>query len=200
MKIILIGGSSHAGKSTVARALADRLGADQLGWDCISTDSLARHPGRPWKTPPERVPPHVADHYGSLSTEELLADVLRHYESLWPRIRELIQQRASDETPGGLVLEGSAIWPGYAKTLDMDGVHAIWLTASHETFRARILAESGFEKKDASAQLLITKFLERTLLFDTQLMEMIKKARLPVLNVDDDRSVDALCARVLEAN
>lgn len=42
-RVILIGGSSHAGKSTLAQALAA-----ELGWSYGSTDKRARHPGRPW--------------------------------------------------------------------------------------------------------------------------------------------------------
>ncbi|MEK1850498.1 MAG: hypothetical protein AAAC48_01095 [Phyllobacterium sp.] len=43
LRVILIGGSSNVGKSTVADALAEKLGRC-----CVSTDSLAKHPGRPW--------------------------------------------------------------------------------------------------------------------------------------------------------
>lgn len=57
-KVILIGGALHAGKSTLAKTLALKL-----GWRYVSTDSLARHPGRPWKPKPNRVPDHVAEHY-----------------------------------------------------------------------------------------------------------------------------------------
>ncbi len=39
---ILIGGTSHAGKSTLAQSLAAKL-----GWNYLSTDKLARHPGKP---------------------------------------------------------------------------------------------------------------------------------------------------------
>ncbi len=42
-RVILIGGSSHAGKSTLGQAIAAKL-----GWSYRSTDKLARHPGRPW--------------------------------------------------------------------------------------------------------------------------------------------------------
>lgn len=38
---ILIGGSSHVGKSTLSKQLAAALGIE-----LISTDDLARHPGR----------------------------------------------------------------------------------------------------------------------------------------------------------
>ena len=52
--VVLIGGTSHVGKSTVARALAT-----SLGFRHVSTDRLARHPGRPWTT----TRPHVREHY-----------------------------------------------------------------------------------------------------------------------------------------
>ena len=57
LRVILIGGSSHVGKSTLSRSLADKL-----GWRLISTDKMARHPGRPWRSAPERLPDHVAEH------------------------------------------------------------------------------------------------------------------------------------------
>ncbi len=51
LRVILIGGSSNVGKSILAQSLALKL-----GWSHISTDSLARHPGRPWKAEPKTVP------------------------------------------------------------------------------------------------------------------------------------------------
>ena len=71
-RVVLIGGTSHVGKSTLSESLAARL-----GWTRISTDTLARHPGRPWKPAPEKVPDHVAEHYLSLSVNELIEDVPR---------------------------------------------------------------------------------------------------------------------------
>jgi adenylate kinase family enzyme len=67
LRVILIGGSSRIGKSTLAESLAMKL-----GWRHISTDSLARHPGRPWRAKPESVPLHIAEHYLSLSTNALI--------------------------------------------------------------------------------------------------------------------------------
>lgn len=59
---ILIAGTSHVGKSTFAARLTKALGCS-----LISTDSLARHPGRPWPT----VRPAVAEFYSSLSPETI---------------------------------------------------------------------------------------------------------------------------------
>lgn len=59
---ILVGGSSHVGKSTFARTLASTR-----GWELISTDDLGRHPGRPWPS----VRPQVAEYYASLTDETI---------------------------------------------------------------------------------------------------------------------------------
>ena len=70
-KLILIGGTSHVGKSTVGRRLAE-----DLGWNYLSTDQLARHPGRPWRADGGQIPDDVAEHYSSLSVSDLVDTVL----------------------------------------------------------------------------------------------------------------------------
>ena len=105
LRVILIGGSSHAGKSTVSESLAAKL-----GWSHLSTDRLAAHPGRPWRrTPGEKVMDIVADHYLNLSVDELMEDVLRHYwANVWPKVVKIVASHVHDPSATGLVLEGSA--------------------------------------------------------------------------------------------
>ena len=67
IKVLLIGGTSHVGKSTIAKRLAA-----QLGWNHLSTDQLARHPGRPWRNDELPVPSDVIAHYSRLTTTELV--------------------------------------------------------------------------------------------------------------------------------
>ena len=143
LKVILIGGTSHVGKSAVSESLAARL-----GWAHVSTDSLARHPGRPWKPAPEKVPVHVAEHYLSLSVDELIEDVLRHYRvNVWPKVEEIVASHSNDTATTGIVLEGSALWPEFATSLDLDRTAAVWLTASEEVLSQRIHDGSGYRSK-----------------------------------------------------
>lgn len=75
-QVILIGGSSDAGKSTLCRALAAKL-----GWSYRSTDKLAQHPRCPWVgANGKAIPEHVAEYYRELSVNALFLDVLSHYE------------------------------------------------------------------------------------------------------------------------
>jgi 2-phosphoglycerate kinase len=178
-RVILIGGSSHAGKSTLAEAVAGRL-----GWAWRSTDKLARHPGRPWNHQGE-VKPHVAAHYAELSPEELIEDVLAHYrQNVLPQVAELIHVHATDDAAGPLVLEGSALWPAEVAELDLEGVKALWLTASDELLTARIHAESRYAEATPTGKYLTDKFLARTLLYNRQMVAACAQLDLPVCDVE----------------
>ena len=103
LRVILVGGSSHVGKSTLSGSLAA-----ELGWTHVSSDTLARHPGRPWKPEPEKVPDNVAEHYISLSVDELLRDVLCHYRvNVWPKVEAIVAAYSNDTSRAGVIVEGS---------------------------------------------------------------------------------------------
>jgi hypothetical protein len=104
-KIILIGGTSHTGKSTLATRLVAKS-----GYELVSTDSLARHPGRPW----QGAPPSAIDYFLDHTVEGLVTGVIRHYEGLAPQIVALMSTHLTDQSAPGLIVEGSAIWPGEA--------------------------------------------------------------------------------------
>jgi 2-phosphoglycerate kinase len=194
-RVVLIGGTSHAGKSSTASALAARWGAE-----AISTDKLARHPGRPWPTPTWVVPDHVAEHYATLTAEELIASVMAHYGRIWPMVRELIETRAADAGAPTLVLEGSALWPELVAELKLPTVRAVWLTADDAVFDARIRRESRFDQADPAGRQLIESFAARTRLYNATMMQAVKRLGLPFLTVTaemtEDEVVDACLAKL----
>ena len=194
MKVVLIGGSSHVGKSSLAESLAAAL-----GWDHISTDSLARHPGRPWRPHPEKVPDHVAEHYLGLSVDELITDVLRHYKvNVWPKVEAIIASHTKSTSPARVVLEGSALWPEFAATLSSGRVAALWLTASEEVFRRRIRDGSMYSSKSPRERTMVDKFLARTLAYDSQMVEVVNRRGLTLIDVSKSDMAE-LTERCLEA-
>lgn len=179
LKVILIGGSSHVGKSAVSESLAARL-----GWDHVSTDSLARHPGRPWKMAPENVPQHVAQHYLCLSVHELIEDVLHHYRvNVWPKVEAIVASHSNDTSTTGIVLEGSALWPELATTLDFDKVAAVWLTANDDIFRQRIHLGSSYSSKSPRERMMIDKFLKRTLAYNSRMVDAVSQYGFVLVDV-----------------
>ncbi|MEI5033763.1 hypothetical protein RB201_16155 [Streptomyces sp. S1A(2023)] len=193
VRVVLIGGTSNTGKSTVAEAVAERLGFEHR-----STDGLARHPGRPWRTPEHEVPPHVAEHYGTLTTDELLASVLDHYERLRPRIEELITDRAGAGAPG-LVLEGSALGPAWVARLTVPRTAAVWLTADDTVVRDRVRSPGRYEQATDAERHLMDRFLARTVRFQALMLDAVEELGLARVDTGGGRTVEELADAVLAA-
>ncbi|PSB08411.1 2-phosphoglycerate kinase [Pleurocapsa sp. CCALA 161] len=195
-RVILISGSSHVGKSTLGRSLAAKL-----SWNYLSTDTLARHPGRPWVTTKVKtIPEHVVQHYQTLSVEALFLDVLDHYQNnVLPQVEAIVHAHSFDLSRECLVLEGSALWPKFvANLVDKNTVKAIWLTASEEFFRSRILAESNFDNVNQDRQYLIQKFLARTLLYDQCMRDEVERLGFICVDVESLLMTDDLANSVLK--
>jgi 2-phosphoglycerate kinase len=194
VRVLLIGGTSNTGKTTVAQAAAGRLGFEHL-----STDALARHPGRPWRTPDREVPAHVADHYRTLTVDELTGSVLAHYERLWPRIAALIAARAGEPSGPGLVLEGSALWPARVATLGVPHVAAVWLTSVGSVIRDRIRTAGRYTEATEDERLLMDAFLARSLDFQDRLLAGIDAFGSRTIDSGTGASVAELVDAVLAA-
>ena len=188
-RVLLIGGSSHLGKSTLAAGLADRL-----GWEARSTDKLARHPGRPWAEPPAEVPPHVEEHYLTLTDDARFASVLLHYESVvWPLAEALIGEHARGPS---LILEGSAILPALVGR--RPGVTAVWLTGDDDLIHARIAAGSRYADRSRDGQAMIAAFAARSLRFNSLIVREVDRLGLVRIDVAADATVADLIELVLE--
>ncbi|MCY3680803.1 MAG: 2-phosphoglycerate kinase [Gemmatimonadetes bacterium] len=198
LRVILIGGSSHSGKSALSESIATNL-----GWNRISTDTLARHPGRPWRSAPEKVPDHVAEHYLSLSVDELIVDVLHHYRvNLWPKVEKIVASHINDLSRGGLIIEGSALWPELVATLDSENIATLWLTASEEVFRQRIRDESLYHSKSLRERRMIDKFLERTLVYNAQMIEIVNRHGFILVDVQQSNLAELTqrCLSILRSS
>lgn len=187
-RLLLIGGASHVGKSTLAQCLASHL-----NWNCYSTDKLARHPGRPWQVGNKDIPSHVAKYYELLSADELAQDTLRHYrDTVWPTIENIVAFHANETLSEKVVMEGSALLPDLVETLGFDNISAIWLTASNIFLKQRIHCNSQYGTKSLNEKLLIDKFLERNNLFNRQIVKAVHRLGLASLNVEDESTLDSL--------
>ncbi|MFE6888194.1 hypothetical protein [Streptomyces sp. NPDC057694] len=195
VRVVLIGGTSNVGKSTVAQVVAEKL-----GFAVLSTDALARHPGRPWRTPEREVPAHVAEHYGSLTVDELITSVLDHYDRLWPRIEELITTHAAEDGGRtGMVLEGSALWPVSVAKLQVPRTAAVWLTTDNSLVRARVHAAGRYEAATDEERALMDKFLARTERYQTLMVDAIDRLGLDRIDVGGGQSAAAWADTVLAA-
>lgn len=189
-RIIIIGGSSHVGKSTLSQFLATKL-----GWNYLSTDKLARHPGKPWvQVNKKNIPEHVAQHYITLSTEALFSDVISHYQkNVLPQVENKVRFEEC------LIIEGSAVYPELVKNLVyLNDVKAIWLTAGYRLFRNRIYNQSNFDNVSEDERYLIQKFLNRTLFYNQRMMESVENLGFTYIDVESVSTLEELSNKCME--
>lgn len=184
--VLLIFGTSHVGKST----LAGRLG-EALEWRVASTDKMGRHPGRPW--PEVRQP--VAEYYSGLTDETIYWFLRVHHENMWPLIQEKIS--AEHGANKGLVLEGSALRPEFIADLDCQKVLAVGLYAEQAFLRKRIEFESLYSRQDDARRLLIDKFITRSLRDNDQVVEDASRLGLRLLDVSDTEKLERLSEELI---
>lgn len=82
-----------------------------------------------------------------------------------------------------MILEGSALWPDLAATRSFDGLAALWLTASDDIFRRRIHRESRYHSRSAIERLMVDKFLDRTLAYNKQMIDVVNRHGLRLVDV-----------------
>jgi len=190
IKVMLLGGTSHTGKSTLAGQLADAL-----GWRLLSTDQLARHPGRPWRDDGSRIPEDVVHHYADHSAGELVDAVTRHYrDNVWPIVAAIARSHVNNPFDPGLVLEGSAVLPECVVTACLERTGWVWLHAPEPLVTERILTSSGHAERSADQQQLIERFLARTLEFQRQLATAAQQHGMPQVDAADPALLEKLLA------
>ena len=192
-QIVLIGGTSHVGKSTLAKALASKLNGK-----CIATDHLARHPGRPWSTKEnEIIKPHVAEHYRILSVPQLVEDVLIHYQkNVIPQVKNLIDTHNGDRC---LIIEGSALYPSLVKDLvGNKNVRGIWLVGNHSLLKKCIYANSNFDNASRQERYLIYKFFQRTWMYESAMVNDLKRWELEQNLVNCNLAIKQLVDKYLQ--
>jgi len=145
---------------------------------------------------------HVAEHYRTLPTEALLLDVLSHYQkNVLPQVEAIVRSHASDVSMKCLMIEGSALYPGLVKHLveeNKNTVKAIWLTADDQFFRNRIKCESNFDRVGEDEKHLIQKFIDRTLLYNQRMMELVEHFGFISINVESTPKVGELSKKCME--
>jgi 2-phosphoglycerate kinase len=194
-----IGSGSGAGKSTIARKLADEHGLRAYSSDVTLGDHVRRsnpidHPlihgflamdmDERWVT---RAPSVMLDTFHGFQGEA--------FELI---IEDLLA--LPDEPP--ILAEGFRLLPRLVAPLLARPDQAVWLVPTAE-FRRAAFDARGFTweipRKTSDPERALANLLERDQLFTSQVAHEASALQLPVIEVDVDRSVDDLTSLVADA-
>ncbi|MDH7800312.1 MULTISPECIES: hypothetical protein [unclassified Rhizobium] len=178
---ILISGTSHVGKSTLAGLLSAKLRCE-----AISTDSLARHPGRPWPS----IPVPVEEYYTQLSAETIHWFLKVHHQNIWPLIRGLIDSRSDIGNP--VIFEGAALRPELIAPLLGGTVAGVFLHAKNDFLLARMRSEARYEDATADQRRIMDAFIQRSLRENTEMLASAREHHIPVVDITNPEAFDDL--------
>lgn len=181
LSTILIAGTSHVGKSTFAGLLSERLLCE-----ATSTDSLARHPGRPWPA----IPAPVEEYYTELSAETIHWFLKIHHQNIWPLIRAMIDSRSGARTP--VIFEGAALRPELISPLLRNTVAGVFLYAGNDFLLERMRSHARYEDATADKRRIMDAFIERSLRENTDMLASAREHHVPVVDVTQPQAFETL--------
>ncbi|MBB1259053.1 AAA family ATPase [Streptomyces alkaliterrae] len=198
--VFWLGGGSGAGKSTVARRLAERHGMSRYATDDVMGDHAAR-------TTPEEAP-RLHDFLAMDMDERWLnrtpRDMLDTFHWFQGEGFALIVEDLLRLPPERAVIaEGFRLLPRLVSPLLADPAHAVWLLPTPEfrrsAIRSRSLPEDGFVRRTSDPAKARRNLAERDRMFTRHLEDEADRLRLRTLHVDTTLSEDALTERVSTA-
>ena len=198
--VFWIGGGSGAGKSTIARRIADRY-----GWNLYATDDVMRdHAGR---TTPEEAPylhKFIAmdmDERWVSRTPEIMLETFHWFQGegfglIVEDLLRLPQERC-------VIVEGFRLLPHLVKPLLAAREHAVWLLPTADfrqaVIRTRSVPGEGFVWKTSDPAKAGRNIAERDRMFTRRLEEETERLQLRTFHVDVTMTEDELVEQVTTA-
>jgi len=195
--VFWLGGGSGAGKSTIARRLADRH-----GWHLYATDDVMRdHAGRTTSEEAPFLHEFIAmgmDERWVNRTPEVMLETFHWFrgEGFGLIVEDLL--RLPREQP--VIVEGFRLLPHLVKPLLAAPEHAVWLLPTPDfrraAFRSRSVPGDGFVAKTSDPAKAGRNLAERDRMFTSHLREEAERLRLHTIDVDTTMTEDALAEQV----
>jgi 2-phosphoglycerate kinase len=198
-----VGGGSGAGKSTVARRLADRYGLRLYATDDVMADHARRI--RPEDSPflSEFAAMDMDERWVSRSPQTMLETF--HWfrgEGFGLIVEDLLDLPGLPGLPGrgpGVIAEGFRLLPRLVRPLLAEPEHAVWLLPAPGFRRAAFESRGSplqFWQRTSDPERALRNLLERDRLFTGWLREEAGQLALPVIDVDITMTEDELVRRV----
>ena len=195
-----IGGGSGAGKSTVARRLADRYGLRRYATDDVMPDHARRMGPEDSPFLAEFAAMDMDERWVSRTPAAMLETF--HWfrgEGFGLIVEDLL---VLSGLPGpGVIAEGFRLLPRLVRPLLAEPGHAVWLLPTPGFRRAAFESRGSLRQiagRTSDPERALRNLLERDRMFTDRLREEVAELALPVIEVDTAMTEDGLVERVAE--
>ena len=191
-----LGGGSGAGKSTVARRLADEHGLRLYDTDAAMADHAARSTPEDSPALHEFLAMDMAERWGERSPEVML-ETFHWYrgEGFGLIVEDLLASPAGST----VVVEGFRLLPELVQPLLTRPEHAVWLLPT-PAFRRAAFERRGslwhIAGRTSDPEAALRNLLRRDELFTERLARRVRELGLPAIEVDATVREDVLMQRV----
>lgn len=193
-----IGGGSGAGKSTIARRVADRHGMSVYSTDDVMPDHASR------STPEDS--PFLSEFMAMDMDQRWVnrspATMLETFHWFRGEGFDLIVEDLLCLPREPVVVEGFRLLPYLVKPLLASPDHAVWLLPTPEFRRAALESRGSLwtiAGRTSVPERALRNLLERDRMFTERLSAETKRLELPVIEVDTTMTEDELIERVTRA-
>lgn len=191
----LIGGPPGAGKTTLGIALASRLERSSVTIDDIRTSLLGI-------TDPSAYPelhviglPDPVTYFTGTDPETMVEHAIAQHRTLWPAVEAVLRKKVNHGIPA--VYDGWHLMPDLVAGAALDGACAVWIDIDDEVLRARELQVWDFYQRSHDPELMLERFLARSMLWNARMRESAAKFGFHLIRQDGTRSVPDLVDEVL---
>ncbi|ALO91350.1 hypothetical protein SHL15_0137 [Streptomyces hygroscopicus subsp. limoneus] len=198
--VFWIGGGSGAGKSTIARRLADRY-----GWRLYATDDVMHDHAR--RTTPEEAPrlhEFIAmdmDERWLSRTPQIMLETFHWFQG--EGFDLIIEDLLRLPQEPCVIVEGFRLLPHLVKPLLAVPEHAVWLLPTphfrQAAIRSRSVSGQEFVWKTSDPAKAGRNIAERDHMFTSRLAEETERLQLHTIHVDTTMTEDDLTERVTTA-
>jgi 2-phosphoglycerate kinase len=195
--IYWIGGGSGAGKSTIARRIADEHGLRLYSTDDVMADHARRSSADDCPSLHQFMAMDLDERWVQRTPQIMLETFPWFRGEAFNFIVEDLLRLPREQ---GVIVEGFRLLPPFVKILLSEGNHAVWLLPTPD-FRRTVLDSRGgsawsFLARTRDPERALQNLLERDRMFTDVLREQTARLALPVFDVDSTTSEDDLTRRV----